>query len=122
MFISRNIDKKVRKNLLKAYVWSVALYGSETWTIGKTEEKRLLAFETWCYRRLLRISWTKHITIEEVYRRVGETRSFLKTLKTRRAKLIGNILRQNSLLSRIIESAIEGNNSRGDRHWTTLVK
>jgi len=49
MFISRNIDIKVRKNLLKAYVWSVTLYGSETWTIDKTEEKRLLAFETWCY-------------------------------------------------------------------------
>ncbi|KAF0753996.1 Uncharacterized protein FWK35_00020374 [Aphis craccivora] len=54
-----------------------------------------------------------HITNEEVYRRVGETRSFLKTLKTRRVKLIGHILRQNSLLSRIIEGAIEGNNSRG---------
>jgi hypothetical protein len=112
MFISRNIDIKVRKNLIKAYVWSVALYGSETWTIGKTEEKRFSAFETWCYRRLLRISWTEHITNEEVYRRVRKTRSFLKTLKTRKAKLIGHILRQNSLLSRIIEGAIEGNNSR----------
>jgi hypothetical protein len=50
MFISRNIDVKVRKNLLKAYVWSVALYGNETWTIDKTEEKRLLAFETWIFR------------------------------------------------------------------------
>lgn len=39
--------------------------------------------------------------------------SFLKTLKTRRAKLIGRVLRRNSLLSRLIESAIEGNNSRG---------
>jgi hypothetical protein len=51
MFISRNIDIKMRKNLLKAYVWSVALYGSETWTIGKTEEKRLLSFETWCLQK-----------------------------------------------------------------------
>jgi len=113
MFISRNIDIKVRKNLLKVYVWSVALYGNETWTIGKTKEKRLLVFETWCYRKLLRIRWTEHITNEEVYRRAGETKSFLKTLKTRKAKLIGHILRHNSLLSRIIKSAIEGNKSRG---------
>jgi len=35
IFISRNIDIKVRKNLLKTYVWSVALYGSEAWTIGQ---------------------------------------------------------------------------------------
>jgi hypothetical protein len=45
MFISRNIDIKMRKNLLKTYVWSVALYGNEIWTTHKTEEKRLLAFE-----------------------------------------------------------------------------
>jgi len=113
MFTSRNIDIKVRINLLKAGVWSVALYRSETWTIGKTEYKRLLAFETWCYRRLLRISWTEHIRNEEVYRRAGEISSFLKTLGTRRANLIGHVLRHNSLLSRIIEGAIEGNNSRG---------
>jgi len=91
----------------------VALYGIETWTIGETEEKGLLAFETWCYRRLPRINWTEHITNEEVYRRAGETRTFLKTLKTRRAKVKGHILRHNSLLDRTIEGAIEGNNSRG---------
>lgn len=32
MFISRSIDKKVRKNVFKTYIWSVALYGSKTWT------------------------------------------------------------------------------------------
>lgn len=37
------------KTLLKVNVWSVALYESETWAIGETEEKRLLAFEIWCY-------------------------------------------------------------------------
>lgn len=39
MVMFKNIDIQVRKNLLKVYVWSVALYGSETWTIGKTVEK-----------------------------------------------------------------------------------
>lgn len=76
----RNIDTKVRKSLLKAF------YGSNTWTLGGTEENRLLEFETWYYRRMLRISWIEHITNEEVCRRSGETRSFLNTLKPRRAK------------------------------------
>ncbi|KAF0757289.1 Uncharacterized protein FWK35_00037193, partial [Aphis craccivora] len=48
-----------------------------------------------------------------VYRRVGETRSFLKTLKKTRAKLIGHVLHHNNLFSKIIDGAIEGNNSRG---------
>lgn len=49
MFLSKNIDKKVRKNLLKAYIWSIALYISETWIIGKIEEKKdsYITFETW---------------------------------------------------------------------------
>lgn len=85
-------------------------------TIGKTEERRLLAFETWCYKMMLRISWTKYIiTIEDVNQRVKIT-SFFKTLKTRRAKLIRHILRHNSLLSRIMKSAIERENSRGWLH------
>jgi len=44
-----------------------------------------------------------HIINEEVFRRVGEERSFLKALKMRRAKLIGHTLRYNNLLGRIIE-------------------
>lgn len=86
MFLSRNIDANVGKNLLKTYVWNVVLYGSETWIMGKTEEKILLALETWCYGKFLRISWTITITNEEMYRRAVEIRKFLKTLKTRRAK------------------------------------
>jgi len=62
---------------------------------------------------MLRTNWTEHITNEEVYQRAGEIRSFLKTLKTRRTKLIGHILRHNSLLSRITGDATEGNTSRG---------
>lgn len=60
------------------------------------------------------LNWTERIIIneEEVYRRVGKTRSFLKILKTRRAELIRPTLRHDGLLSRIIEGAIEENNSR----------
>lgn len=45
LFMSKNIDITVRKNLLKVYVWNVALCGSKTWTIGKPEEKNTFLFE-----------------------------------------------------------------------------
>lgn len=76
MFITRNIDVKVRNNLLKA---SITLYGSETWV--KQKKKRLVRFETRCYRWMLRIRWTEHITNEDVFQRVGTTRSLLKDLE-----------------------------------------
>uniref|UniRef100_A0A8D8XEA4 Craniofacial development protein 2 n=1 Tax=Cacopsylla melanoneura TaxID=428564 RepID=A0A8D8XEA4_9HEMI len=113
LFTSRSIDLNLRKRLIKTYVWSVALYGSETWTIAKAEQNRLMAFEMWCWRKMQKISWIEHMTNEEVLRRAGEQRSFMKSLKKRRAKLIGHILRHNSLLARVIEGKIEGSNTQG---------
>jgi hypothetical protein len=42
-------------------IWSVAVYGSETWTLGKNEERVINAFQTWCWRRMLKIKWTDRI-------------------------------------------------------------
>jgi len=62
IFTSRSMSLKTRKNLLKTYVWSIALYGCETWTITMEEKRRLEAFEMWCYRRMLMISWMDRVT------------------------------------------------------------
>ena len=47
---------KVR--LVKAMVFPVVMYGCESWTVKKAEQRRIYAFELWCWRRLLRIPWT----------------------------------------------------------------
>jgi len=52
---SKNISTTTKGRLLKALVWSIAIYGSEGWTLRSEEEKYIEAFEMWCYRRLLRI-------------------------------------------------------------------
>ena len=48
-----NIDPK--KKLVRRYVWSIALYGSESWTLRKLERKYLESFEMWCWRRMEKI-------------------------------------------------------------------
>jgi hypothetical protein len=50
----------------------VLLYGSETWTLGEAEKKRIVAFEMWCYRRMLKIPWVDRVTNEEVLRKIEE--------------------------------------------------
>ena len=45
-------------HLVKAMVFPVVMYGCESWTIKKAEHRRIDAFELWCWRRLLRVSWT----------------------------------------------------------------
>jgi hypothetical protein len=47
----------LRKKLDKSYIWSVALYGAETWTLREVDQKYLESFEMWCWRRM-EISWT----------------------------------------------------------------
>jgi hypothetical protein len=54
---------------------TLSLYGSEAWTVGKVDQKGLEAFETWCWRRMLKIKWTDKIRNEEVYRRIDEERT-----------------------------------------------
>ena len=55
---SRDITLPTKIHLVKAMVFPVVMYGCESWTIKKTEHQRIDAFELWCWRRLLRDSWT----------------------------------------------------------------
>ena len=54
---SRNITLPA-KVLVKAVVFPVVMYGCESWTVKKAEHRKIDAFELWCWRRLLRVSWT----------------------------------------------------------------
>ena len=55
---SRDISLPTKVHLVKAMVFPVVMYGCESWTIKKSQCKRIDAFELWCCRRLLRVSWT----------------------------------------------------------------
>ena len=55
---SRDITLPTKVPLVKATVFSVVMYGCESWTIKKAEHWRIDAFELWCWRRLLRVPWT----------------------------------------------------------------
>ena len=55
---SRDIALPKKVCLVKAMVFSVVMYGCESWTIMKAECRRIDAFELWCWRRLLRVPWT----------------------------------------------------------------
>ena len=53
------IKKQTTKvHLVKAIVFPVVMYGHESWTVKKTECRRIDVFELWCWRRLLRVPWT----------------------------------------------------------------
>jgi hypothetical protein len=102
------LDLELRKKLVKLYVWSIALYGAENWTIRAVDQKYLKSFEMWCWRRMEKISWTDHVRNEELLLRVKEQRNILHEIRKWKANWIGHILRRNCLLHRVIEGKIEG--------------
>ena len=102
------LDLELRKKLVEFYIWSIALYGAETWKLRAVDQKHLESFEMWCWRRMEKISWTDHVRNEEVLLRVKEWRNILHEIIKRKANWIGHILRRNYLLQRVIEGKIKG--------------
>ena len=113
--LTRGLRKETKKRIIKALVWSVALYGCETWTLRMDEKRRLEALEMWLWRRMEKISWTEHISNDEVFRRVGEKRILLDKIVERQKNWIGHILRGDGLMRDVIEGRMEGQRTRGRR-------
>jgi len=67
---------------------------SETWSITKAKEKRIDAFDQWCLRRILNITWSEHVTNYEVRRRRRTGQPLPSdTVRTRRLELFGYVAR-----------------------------
>jgi hypothetical protein len=111
---------ELRKKLVKCYNWSIALYGAETWTLRKLDQKYLESFEMLCWRRMEKISSTDRVNKEVVLHRVKEERNILHIIRRRKANWIGHILRRKCLLSHIVEAKIIGTRRRGRRRKQLL--
>src|SRR6218665_3283300 len=75
--LSKSVNKDIKKRIIKAIVWSVALYPAETWTYRKEDIRSLEAFEMWVWRRMEKVSWRDMKTNEEVLQLVQEKRSLM---------------------------------------------
>jgi len=60
------LNLNLRKKLVNCKIWSMALYGVETWTLRAADQKYLESFAMWCWRWMEKISWTEHARNEEV--------------------------------------------------------
>ena len=72
---SRDITLLTKVCLVKAMVFPVVIYGCESWTIKKAEHQRSDAFELWCWRRLLRVSWTVRRSNQSILKEINSVYS-----------------------------------------------
>ena len=68
---SRDIPLPTKGHVLKAMVFPVVMYGCESWTIKKAEHRRIGTFELWCWRRLLRVSWTARRSNQSILKQIN---------------------------------------------------
>jgi len=94
LFTSK-LDLNLRKKLVKCYIWSMAFYGAETWTLGR-------------WRKMQKISWNDHVRNEEVLLGVNKQRNILHEIRKRKVNWIGHILRRNCHLKQVIEGKVKG--------------
>jgi hypothetical protein len=106
-FLTSKQDLNLRKVLVKCYIWSIALYSDEMWTLQKVNKKYLEIFEIWCLRRVEKVTRTDNVRNEEVSHRVKEETSILHTIKRRKPNWIGHILHRTCLLKHVIAGRIE---------------
>ena len=68
---SRDINSLTKVHLVKAMVFPIVMYGSESWTIKKDEHQRIDAFELWCWKRLLRVPWTVRRSNQSILKEIS---------------------------------------------------
>ena len=68
---SRDITLSTKVHLVKAMVFTMVMYGCESWNIKKAERQRIDGFELWCWRRLLRVPWTARISTQSILKEIG---------------------------------------------------
>ena len=71
IFKSRDITLPTKVRQVKTMVLTVVMYGCESWTLNKTERRKIDAFELWCWRRLLRVPWTARRSNQSILKEIS---------------------------------------------------
>ena len=102
--------------IVKAMIFPVVMYGCENWTIKKTEHQRIDIFELWCWRRLLRVSWTARRSNQSILKEINPKYSLEGLMLKLKLQYFGHLMQKaDSLENTLMLGKIEGRRSGGDR-------
>ena len=91
---SRDITLPTKVHLVQAMVFPVVMYGCESWTIKKAECGRIDAFELWCWRRLLRVSWTARRSNQSILKEISPEYSLEELMLKLKLQYFGHLIRR----------------------------
>ena len=98
IFKSRDITLPTKVRLVHAMVFPVVMYGCESWTVKKSEHRRIDAFELWCWRRLLKVPWTAKRSNQSILKGISPEISLERMMLKLKLQYFGHrMLRVDSL-------------------------
>ena len=118
---SRDITLPTKVRLVKAMVFPVVMYECESWTIKKAECRRTDAFELWCWRRLLRVSWPARRSNQSILTEISLEYSWEGLMLKLKLQYFGHLMqRADSFEKTLMLGKIEGRKRRGQQRMRWL--
>ena len=99
---SRDITLSTKVHLVKAMVFPVVMYGCESWTIKKTEHRRIDAFELWCWRRFLRFPWTARRSNQSILKEISPGCSLEGLMLKLKLQYFGHLMQRVDLFEKTL--------------------
>ena len=99
---SRDITLPRKVRLAKAMVFPVVMYGCDSWTIKKAEHQRIDTFELWCWRRLLRVSWTARRSNQSILMETSPGSSLERLMLKLKLRYFGHMMRRTDSLEKTV--------------------
>ena len=115
IWADRGVTKATKVRLVKALVFPIASHSCETWTLTKADCRKIDAFEMWCWRRMLRITWTMKRTNISILEEIGTKKCLLDFINSQALSYFGHVARSdtNSLEKTVMQGLIEGSRRPG---------
>ena len=111
---SRDITLSTKVRLVKAVVFPVVMYGCQSWTVKKAACQRIDAFELWCWRRLLRVSWTAGRSNQSILKEISPKYSLEGLMLKLKLQYFGHLMwKTDSFEKTLMLGKIEGRRRRG---------
>ena len=121
MLKSRDITFPPKVCLVRAMVFPVVMYGCESWTVKKAACRRIDVFESWCWRRLLRVPWTARRSNQSILKEISPGCSLEGLMLKLKFQYFGHFMRRvDSLEKTLMLGGIEGRRRRGRQRMRWL--
>jgi len=99
---SRDFTLPTKFHLVKAMVFPVVVYGCESWTVKKAERRRIVVFELWCWRRLLKVPWTARRSMQSILKEISTEYSLKELMLKLKLQYFGHLMRRTDSLEKTL--------------------